>query len=101
MRNGVLDSDRFLALFESLIQTAAKAAKSERRRVAVFGECVNLLWAQGNAEAAIRAEKLSNQLTRKYDIDILCGYSPSRVEGGMDHHIYQQICAEHSAVYSR
>lgn len=101
MINGVLDGDRFLALFESLIQAAAKAATSERRRVAVSGECVNLLWAQGNAEAAIQIEKLGNQLTQKYDLDILCGYSPACVESGMDHHIYQQICAEHSAVYSR
>ena len=101
MRDGVLDSDRFMALLESLIQTAARAAKSGRRRVAVFGECVSLLWAQGNAEAAIQIEKLGNQLTRKYDIDILCGYSPACVESEMDRRIYQQICAEHSAVYSR
>lgn len=101
MIDGVLDGDRFMTLLESLIQTAAKAATSGRRRVAVFGECVSLLWAQGNAEAAIQIEKLGNQLARKYDIDILCGYSPGSVEGGMDRHIYQQICAEHSAVYSR
>ena len=36
---------------------------------------MHLLWSQGNAEAAIQVEKLGNQLTETYDVDILCGYS--------------------------
>jgi hypothetical protein len=44
-------------------------------------------------------EKLGNELTKQYDVDILCGYLVGHVEGGMDHNVYQQICAEHSAVY--
>jgi hypothetical protein len=59
------------------------------------------LWAQGNAEAAIRVERLVNQLAETYDVDILCGYSLGSVQGGMDRHIFQRICEEHSAVYSR
>jgi hypothetical protein len=66
--------------------------------VAIFGECVHLLWAEGNAEVAIAAEKLGNQLTKAYSVDILCGYSVG--QGGMDGHIFHRICAEHSAVYS-
>jgi hypothetical protein len=62
---------------------------------------LRVLWAQGNAEAAIQVEKLGNQLVKTYDMDILCGYSLSHVQGGMDSHIFQRICAEHSAVYSR
>jgi hypothetical protein len=33
-------------------------------------------------------------------VDILCGYFPHRITGGIDNHIYQQICEEHSAVHS-
>jgi hypothetical protein len=84
-----------------LIVTASKAATGKQARVAIFGECVHLLWAQGNAEAAIQLEKLGNQLAKMYDVDILCGYSLGSVEGGMEDHIFQQICAEHSAVYSQ
>jgi CheY-like chemotaxis protein len=101
MLNDMPNPSRFLKLFGNLIVTAAEAAKGEQARVAVFGECVHLLWAQGNAEAAIQFEKLGNLLAKAYDVDILCGYSPGSVQGGMDSHIFQRICAEHSAVHSR
>ena len=101
MLNGMPDPVRFLKLFGNLIAGAADAAKGEQARVAVFGEGVHLLWAQGNAEAAIQVEKLCNQLAKTYDVDILCGYSLGTVQGEMDSHIFQRICAEHSAVHSR
>ena len=101
MLNGMPDPVQFLKLFGSLIATAAEAARGGQRRVAVFGEMCDLLWAQSDAEAAIQVEKLGNQLAKTYDVDILCGYSPGSVQGGMHSHIFQRICAEHSAVHSR
>ena len=101
MINGMLDPVRYLNLFRDLIVRAAEAAKGEQARVAEFGEGVHLLWAQGNAEAAIQVEGLCNQLVKTYDVNILCGYSLRSVQGGMDSHIFQRICEEHSAVYSR
>ena len=57
------DPVRFFELLGNLIVTATgAAAKGEQARVAIFGECVHLQWAQGNAEAAIQFEKLGNQL---------------------------------------
>jgi hypothetical protein len=53
----------------------------------------HLLWAQVNAEPAIQVEKLGNQLVRTYDVDILCGYSLSSVQGGMDSRVFERICA--------
>jgi hypothetical protein len=101
MLNGMPDPDRFLNLFGNLIVTVSTAATDKLARVAIVGECVHLLWAQGNLEAAIQFEKLGNQLATKYGVDILCGYSLGSVEVGMEDHIFQQICAEHSAVYSQ
>ena len=101
MVRGMPDPVRFLEGFAKLIVTTAQAAKGRPRRVALYGEGVHLVWAQGNAEAAIQIEKLCNQLIRLYDVDILCGYSPGSVVGGMDSHIFQRICAEHSAVHSQ
>ena len=66
-----------------------------------FIAAADLLWAQGNAEAAIQVEKLGNQLVKTYDVDILCGYSLGSHKGGMNRHIFERICAEHTAVYSR
>jgi DNA-binding response OmpR family regulator len=101
MNDGMPDPAQFLDLFGNLIMRAVEAAKGEQARVAVFGECVHLLCAQGNAEAAIQVEKLGNQLTKTYDLDTLCGYSVSSIQGGMASRIFQRICAEHSGVHSR
>jgi hypothetical protein len=100
MINDLPDPGRFLKLFSDLIAKAAVAAKREQGRVAVFGEGVQLLWAQGNAKAAVLVEELSDQLAKTCDVDILCGYSLGSVQGGMDSQIFQQICAAHSAVHS-
>jgi DNA-binding NarL/FixJ family response regulator len=99
MINGMLESDRFLESFGKLILKAAKAAKGEHPRVAIVGEGADLLRRQGNAEAAIQDEKLCNQLTKRYDVDILCGYSLRNDRSVVDDEVIQQIYAEHSAVY--
>jgi KaiC/GvpD/RAD55 family RecA-like ATPase len=100
MVNGVVDSVRYLQNFDQLILQAANAAQGEHPRVAAFGECADLLWKQGNTEAAIQDEKLCNQLCKRYDVDILCGYSLG-VQCVMEEEVLQRICAEHSAVYRR
>ncbi len=100
MLRDVLDPVRFLQALGNYISKAAKTFRGKQARVGIFGEMCHLLWAQGNAEAAIQVEKLGNQLAETYDVDILCGYSVRNLQGGMDSHIFQRICAEHSAVYS-
>jgi DNA-binding NarL/FixJ family response regulator len=100
MVDDTLDPVRFMETFGNLIGMATKAGTSEHPRVVIFGECVHFLWAQGNAEAAIQMEKLGNLLTKTYDVDILCGYSVGSVHSEMDAHVFELICAEHSAVHS-
>jgi DNA-binding NarL/FixJ family response regulator len=99
MFNGQLDGVRLAALLGDLIAAAARAAKGQAR-VAVFGECVHLLWAQGQSEAVMQMERVGNELIKKYDADILCGYSLGN-QRAMDGHIFRQICEAHSAVHSR
>lgn len=99
--NGRPDSVRFLELFGDLIVTAGQAAKEASGRISVFGEGVQVLCAQGNADAALEVEKFTNKLLRMHDVDMLCGYSLGGVESGMRQDLFQQICAEHSAVLSR
>ena len=100
MVNGMPDPVRFLELLGDLIMTAREAAKGKDPRVSIFGECVHVLWAQGNTEAAIQMEKLGNKLTQIHAVDILCGYSVGAVESPMDTDVFQRICSEHSAVHS-
>jgi DNA-binding NarL/FixJ family response regulator len=100
MARGLPDPVRFLKVTGDLIEAAAKAAKGDHPRVAACGECAPLLWAQGQAEAAVRVEQLWNEIAKTYDVDILCGYPPGSFHREEDGHIFERVCAEHSAVYS-
>ena len=99
MLNGMPDPVRFLKALGNLIVAAARATGREQARVAIFGECVQLLWGQGNQEAVIQLEKLGNQLAQTYDLDILCGYSLRTFQKATDTYNFHRICAEHSAVH--
>jgi CheY-like chemotaxis protein len=101
MVNDLPDPARFLQAAANLFAAAVKAAKGEHPRVAVCGECDPPLWTLGDGHAAIRLEQLWNEVAKTYDIDILCGYPLGSFHGKQDSHIFQRICAEHSAVYSR
>jgi DNA-binding NarL/FixJ family response regulator len=91
------DEVRFLELFTKLIESASRGAKAEHPRVAIFGEGVALLWAEGKEDAAIRVEQLCNDLAKTYKVDILCAYPLSSFYGEADEHVFQSICAQHSA----
>jgi CheY-like chemotaxis protein len=99
--NGMLEPTLLLQGFSHLILQAASAAKTEHPRVAIFGEGPDLLWKQGNIEAAMQDEKLGNQLAQTFAVDILCGYSLSNIKGVAAVDFVQQICAEHSVVFCR
>jgi DNA-binding NarL/FixJ family response regulator len=99
MVNGWPEANRFLDSFRNLIYSASNAAKAEHPRVAICGEGVALLWAEGKREAAIRLEQLGNILAETYKVDILCAF-PFSLLIQEEEHAFRTICAEHSAVYS-
>jgi DNA-binding NarL/FixJ family response regulator len=101
MVNDWPDSVRFLEIASGLIATATKAARGDHPRVLACGECAPTLLAEGNADAAIRLEQLWDQMAKTYDVDILCGYPLGSFHDNRHSHVFQRICAEHSAVYSR
>jgi DNA-binding NarL/FixJ family response regulator len=98
MVNDRPDPVRFLKIAGDLVAAAAKAANGERPRVAACGECAPILWAQGRADAAIQLEHLWDEIAKTCDVDILCGYVLSSCQREQESHIYERICAEHSAV---
>jgi hypothetical protein len=101
MVNDMPDSARFLEAVGGLIGAAAGAAKQEHYGVVACGECSPVLWAAGKADAAIRLEQLWDEVGKTFGVDILCGYALSSFHGEEDEHVFQSICAEHSAVHSR
>jgi DNA-binding NarL/FixJ family response regulator len=101
MVNDMPDWARFFEVVGGLVSGAAKAGKGEHSRVAMWGECGPLLWAEGKVDAAIRLEQHLNQLATIYEFDLVCAYALSSFLGEEDEHVFQSICAEHSAVYSQ
>ena len=101
MVNDLPDPSKFLKVTGDLIAEAAKAVKGENARVAACGECAPLLWAQGNAEAAIRLEHLWDEIAKSHGLDVLCAYPLGSFQGRVGSYIFEKICAEHSVVYSR
>lgn len=100
MVNGMPDPFLYMSGFGGLISTAARTVKVGQARVAIFGECSQLVWADGNAEAAIEIEKLANQLAESHPVNIMCGFCEHEIQGSMNAHIFQRICSEHSIVHS-
>ena len=101
MVNDMPDSARFFEVVGGFIHSAAKAAKGEHARVVACGECSPLLWAEGKTDAAIRLEQLWDEVGTTFQLDILCGYALSSFHSEEDEHVFQSICAEHSAAYSQ
>ena len=98
MSEGWPNEDRFNEVVGGTIAKATAAAGGQPRRVAIFGEMVALLWADGKAEAAIRLEQLWNALARNYSFSLFCAYPMSSFKREEDAGLFLQVCEEHSAV---
>jgi PAS domain S-box-containing protein len=99
MVDGRPDAVRFSETIGRVLQCAAGAARDESRRVVAFEELVALLWAEGQAEAAIQLEKLWNELVKTHSFSLHCAYPMqgfSRLEVADS---LSEICAEHSDVF--
>ena len=94
MVNDLIDPVRFLSVAHDLLTASAKATAKKQPRVVLCGECASILWARGNADAAIAVEQLCNQLTKQYDMDILCGFSLSSFSREEDRQVFERICRE-------
>jgi DNA-binding NarL/FixJ family response regulator len=99
MVDGSVDPDRFAKAFGAVLTQAGKASGGTRPRIGLYGECVHLLCARGNVEAAIQMEKLGNLLFEKFDLRILCAYSVSGLFDIMKGDTFQRIRDEHTVVH--
>lgn len=97
--NDMPDPVRCMKVVRDLIMGAAKGLQGANRRVAVCGEIAPTLLSKGNAEGAIKLERLWDEITRGYGIHTLCGYLSSAFPHQEADPVFQRICAEHSAVH--
>ncbi|HTA23283.1 MAG TPA: MEDS domain-containing protein [Terriglobales bacterium] len=98
MRDGWPDAALFTEVVGSELTQAALAAEGMDSRISAFGEMVALLWAEGNAEAAVRLEELWNELARNYSLSLRCAYPMSGFDREYHSDSFLKICEEHSHV---
>jgi DNA-binding NarL/FixJ family response regulator len=99
MVNDLVDPLQLQKFASDLLAAAAQASMTEHPSVAVCGEGTSLLWAQGKADAAIQIEHLWDEIARKGNVEVLCGYIFNNLQRESEPHMYEKICAEHSAVH--
>ena len=101
MVNDMPDAARFFEVASGLVRQPPRQGKESILGL-WLGESVHLcLWAEGKVDAAIRLEHLWDELVTIFEMDPLCGYALSSFHGEENKQVFQSICAEHSAVYSR
>jgi PAS domain S-box-containing protein len=99
MVNGLADETRFTEVIGDLLTRARNAAKCEGSRVAVFGEMVALLWAEGKSQEALRVERLWNDLAQKHYFSLLRAYPIAGFDNDRDIEPFLRMCAQHSGVF--
>ena len=65
--------------------------------VRIFGQMVDVLWQQGERDAAIRLEVLWNQLAQTEAFSLLCGYA---IGNFYKDACFEDICGQHSHIVS-
>lgn len=98
MVNGWPDEKCFLDLIGGVISRARIAAAKQHGRVALFGEMVALLWAEGKTDAALMLEQLWNQIAQSHSFSLVCAYPLNKFYREEHGERFQKICDEHSAV---
>jgi signal transduction histidine kinase len=98
MADGVPDGDRFQDAIGGTIADMSRPRHGRPEPVLVYGEMVDLLWQDGQADAAGQLEDLWNQLAARYDFSLRCSYAMERFGLGAHAGPFQAICSQHSHV---
>ena len=96
MPNDQPDAARLGDAVSRFVKTVSKSPTGATRRVAACGECAPLLWTQGKLDAALRVEKLWDEVSHKLGVKTLCGYLSGTLQGEKGRQIFQKISSLHS-----
>jgi PAS domain S-box-containing protein len=95
---GEPDWEKFSSIVGGLIEKSREGRREAQVRV--YGEMVDLLWRDGNKQAAIRLEELWNDLARLHRFSLLCAYAMSGFYEAGDGGQIEEVCGTHTAVIS-
>jgi PAS domain S-box-containing protein len=96
MVNDSIDELRFMEVIRAALTQIRDAGAQANRRIAVFGELVALLWAEGKMQEAIRVEKLWNKLAEEHHFFLLCAYPVTGFSDEKDIQPFLDMCRQHS-----
>src|SRR5262249_24286013 len=96
MEASIPDAERF----RETVGRAVEATLASGRYASIrgYGEMVDLLWKDGNAEGARRMEELWNDLVTREPLSLLCGYDLDSFRREAQTAEFQQVCRAHSHV---
>ena len=94
MVDGSPDWERFRAVIGSVLDRGR--AGREARVIRAYGEMVDLLWRDGNRDAAIKLEGLWNEIGALYPFDLLCAYVMDNFYKESDGAEFARICNVHT-----
>ena len=95
MTDGQPDPARFNTMMCEAIDRVCRGRTG--CRVRIFGQMVDVLWRDGQKDAAIHLEMLWNQLAHKQAFSLLCGYAMGNFYKDSN---FDDICGQHSHVSS-
>ena len=98
MTNGAVDEARFSDLIGGVLSQVRSALDGKDRRIAVFGELVALLWAEGKMQEAIGVEELWNGLAKVHSFSLLCAYPMTGFNNEKHIEPFVKMCGHHSGV---
>jgi hypothetical protein len=95
MTDGRPDPERFNTSMSEVIRKASRGRTD--CTVHIYGQMVDILWKNGQQEAAIRLELLWNQLAQTHAFSLLCGYAVGHFYYDADN---AEICRHHTHIVS-
>lgn len=99
MVDGMPDAVLFRQFVEGLIVSVlGNSSPNSKTEIVVFGEMVALLWGEKNRAAAIKLEKLWNELGQLYMFELHCAYPLHLFPESSDFAEFSAVCNEHSHV---
>jgi hypothetical protein len=93
MIDGAPDPGKFRAVMCEVIENACRGRTN--CTVRIYGQMVDLLWKDGQRDAAIRLEVLWNQLSAPEAFALMCGYAMGNFYKDVG---YDEVCHQHTHV---
>jgi DNA-binding NarL/FixJ family response regulator len=96
-----VDEGRFRTAATGLLMRTAGAVLGDRPRVTVIGDGTSTMLRNYGVDEALRLERLWDELSARYNLDLLCGYLTTELGHDEPSDARRRICAEHTAIHDR